>query len=126
MLVDPARVAMSVEIDGGAATSFSERVAILEERTRPKQKSLLDRLKDRGGLVSLLAAVAYSFPIGLWDRFIVPEQTKRTQEIAELKNVVNHSTALMADGARALAGISDPYLYDVVGRAINTRLYVLM
>lgn len=113
-------------VDFASSPTVLERLAILEERTRPKPKSVLDRLKDWGGVASLVIAVAYSFPIGLWDRFIEPERKKAEHEVAGLRNTIEQSTIVMADGARALAGISDPFLYDVVGRSVNTRLYVLM
>jgi hypothetical protein len=116
----------SSSVDFASPATVLERLAILEERTHPKPKSVVDRLKDWGGVASLVIAIAYSFPIGLWDRFIEPEKKKAEQEVADLRSTIEQSTIMMADGARALAGISDPFLYDVVGRSVNTRLYVLM
>lgn len=113
-------------VDAPFLLSVRERLAALEERTTPRPKSLIDRVKDWGGLASLVIAIAYSFPIGLWDRFIEPEKKRVAQEIADLRSAIEQSTIMMSDGARALAGISDPFLYDIVGRSVNTRLYVLM
>lgn len=112
--------------DSASPASVLERLAVLEERTQLKPKSVMDRVKDWGGVASLVIAIAYSFPIGLWDRFIEPEKKRTAQEIADLRSTIEQSTIMMADGAKALAGISDPFLYDVVGRSVNTRLYVLM
>jgi hypothetical protein len=107
-------------------SSLDTRIAVLEERTAPKPKSVLDRVKDWGGLASLVLALVYSFPLGLWDRFIVEEKKRVAAQLAELRGVVDQSTVIMTDGARALAATQDPFLYDTIGRAINTRLFVLM
>lgn len=55
----------SSSVDFASPTTVLERLAILEERTHPKPKSVVDRLKDWGGVASLVIAIAYSFPIGL-------------------------------------------------------------
>lgn len=106
--------------------SLHTRIAVLEERTATKPKTWVDRVKDWGGVASLLLALAYSFPLGVWDRFIVAEKKRVAEEIAALRAVVDQSTVIMSDGARALAGTQDPFLYDTIGRAVNTRLFVLM
>ncbi|WP_421884623.1 hypothetical protein [Pacificispira sp.] len=113
----------------GSATpdmTLSERVHVLEERTRPKSKGLVDHVKDWGGVASLVIALLYSFPLGLWDRFIVSEKVRTAREISELRAVVEESTIILSDGARALSAIVDPSLRDMVQRALNTRLYIVM
>lgn len=106
--------------------TFEERLSVLEERTRIKPKTLTDRLKDWGGVASLIVALAYSFPLGLWDRFIEPEKQRMAREIAQLRTVVEDSTVMMMDGVQALSGVSDPTLYDLVQRSVNTRLFIMM
>ena len=103
-----------------------QRLAVLEERTRPRKKTMLDRFKDWGGVASLFIALAYSFPLGLWESFVEPEKLKSAREITELRAVVEGSTMLMVDGVQALSGVKDPTLYDLVQRAINTRLFIMM
>lgn len=114
--------------DANVETSLTmdARLAVLEERTRPKEKKLLDRLKDWGGVASLVIAVAYSFPLGLWDRWF--EAPKRTQEVelAALRQVLSESTSMIADYGRSVAGLNDAYLAETISRAYNTRLYLLM
>lgn len=105
---------------------FNARIAVLEERTKDKPKTMLDQLKAWGGILSLVIALAYSFPIGLWDRFIVTEQQKEAGQIAHLRNVVEQSTSLMIENGRAMSSIRDENLRDMVARAFNTRLFVIM
>jgi hypothetical protein len=106
--------------------SLAERIAILEDRTALKKRTALDRLKDWGGLLSLVIAIGYSFPLGIWEDFIKTEQDRKAEELAVLRRAVDESTAMMADGARAMAGIPDPKSRDIVGRGLATRMYVLM
>lgn len=106
--------------------TVEERLAALEERTRPKRKSGTERFMEWAGLISLVLALAYSFPLGLWDRFIETEKKRTADEIAELRAAVDQSSAMVADAARSLAGISDPFLRDMVMRSLSTRLYILM
>lgn len=112
--------------DGTTKGTIKERLAALEERTRPKRKSLMDRVKDWGGITSLIIALAYSFPLGLWDRFIEPEKQRLDREITQLRAVVEDSTVMMIDGVQALSGVRDPTLYDLVQRSVNTRLFIMM
>lgn len=51
-------------------TDYELRLAVLEERTRPKRKTLADWFKDWAGVGTLTIALLYSFPLGVWDRFI--------------------------------------------------------
>ncbi len=105
---------------------LATRVAVLEERTLPKHKTRLERIKDWGGIASLALTLAYSFPLGVWDRFIEPDKKRAAEELVRLRDVVEQSVVIISEGGKALAGIQDPFLYDTVGRAVNTRLFVLM
>lgn len=109
-----------------AELSIDARVAVLEERTRPKDKTPLDRLKDWGGVASLVIAIAYSFPLGLWDRWFEAPKKLQESELVGLRQVLTESTSMMAEYGRAIAGLSDAYLAETVSRAYNTRLYLLM
>ena len=109
-----------------ASPTVTERLVALEERTTPKPKTILDRLKDWGGLVSLIIAIGYSFPIGIWDRFIEPEKRRVASEIQTIRSVIEGTTTMLSEGARTLASIQDPFLYDTAARAINTRIFLQM
>ena len=123
----PARAAPLLEPDQGFVTKpLTERVAILEERTAPKPKSLLDQTKDWGGVVSLVIALAYSFPLGVWDRFIVSGASRRAATLATLRQTIDETTSMIAGGARDLSSIADPEFRDMVSRSLTTRLFVKM
>jgi hypothetical protein len=101
-------------------------MAVLEERTSPKVKSVYEQLKDWAGLVSLVIALLYTFPIGVWDRFVTTEARRSAEELASLRSTMDHASKILAEGARAISSIPDPALRDIVGRAFNTRLFLLM
>jgi hypothetical protein len=103
-----------------------ERLAALEERTTPRPKTIIDRVKDWGGVASLVIAIGYSFPLGIWEKFIEPEKKRTAAEIQSLRNVIEETIALLAESARTLSSIPDPYLRDTAGRAMNTRIYLQM
>lgn len=107
-------------------TTLPERVAALEERTAEKPKSIVDRIKDWGGVASLVIAVGYSFPLGIWEKFVEPENKRVAAELQNLRNVIEETTTIFSEGAKTLAAIQDPALYDLAGRAVNTRIFLLM
>lgn len=106
--------------------SVEERLAVLEERTTPVPKSALQRVKEWGGVATLVVALAYSFPLGIWDRWITSRETRRAAELVELRGALEQSSIMLAESARTLAMISDPALHDTIARAFNTRLYIIM
>lgn len=105
---------------------LGERIAILEERTKPKEKTFPEKLRDYGGLAALVITVAYSWPLGIWDRFIMTPQQKREARVAELKSSLTESAKIIAESARTLSSIGDPTLLDVAGRSYNNQLLLLM
>lgn len=105
---------------------LSQRVAILEERTAPRPKTKLDRVKDWGGVASLVIAIGYSFPLGIWENLIAPGQRQSAAELRELRNVIEETTVILSDGARTIAAIQDPLLRDTAGRAVNTRIFLML
>jgi hypothetical protein len=108
------------------ASTHGERIAALEERTSPKPKTIVDRIKDWGGVASLVIAIGYSFPLGIWEKFIEPENRRIASELQNLRNVIEQTTTIFSEGARTLSSIQDPNLYDTAGRSINMRIYLLM
>jgi tetratricopeptide (TPR) repeat protein len=106
--------------------ALSERVATLEERTTPKPKTIFDQLKEWGGILSLLIALGYTFPLGLWDRFMISPQEAEQRKINAARSVVLQSAQLVADFGRTISAIQDPRLRTMVSRAYNTQLQILM
>jgi hypothetical protein len=106
--------------------SVAERLATLEERTAPKLKTWLDKLKDWGGVASLVIAIGYSFPLGLWEKFYLPGKQREAAEVQKLRDVIEQTTTILSEGARSIASIQDPFLKDTAARAINTRIFLLL
>lgn len=106
--------------------SILERLATLEERTRPKKPGLVDNIKAWGGVASLVIALAYSFPLGLWDRFVVSPEQSKAQELQGLRDVISTATNIILKNAEAMTGISDPQMRDQASRAATTQMYLLM
>jgi hypothetical protein len=110
----------------GQNGSILERLAVLEDRVRPRPKTLVDQVKEWGGVASLVIALAYTWPMGLWDRFITPRSQQQAAQLAQLRGAIETSAVLVSDEGKALSGISNPTFYDAVARSYNTRLYLLM
>ena len=54
-----------------ALASFEKRISVLEERTAPKPKALVERITAWGGVATFLLAFLYTFPLGVWEKFWV-------------------------------------------------------
>jgi hypothetical protein len=104
----------------------AERLARLEERTAEKPRTWIDRLKDWGGVASLVIAVGYSFPLGVWEKFYLPEQQREAAQIQKLRDVIEQTTTILSEGAGSIAAIQDPFLKDTAARAVNTRIFLLL
>jgi hypothetical protein len=59
--------------------NVGRRLAVLEERTKPKPKSIVENITQWGGVATFLLALLYAFPLGVWDRvFVTPEDEVRS------------------------------------------------
>ncbi|WP_299739066.1 hypothetical protein [uncultured Roseobacter sp.] len=105
---------------------LQERVAVLEERTRPTSKSLLDHLKEWGGVGTLIVALLYTFPLGVWDRFYLTSKARAEAEIGELRLVALEIAKLDGDWARTAGGISTPELQTMATRAVGSQKTTLL
>jgi hypothetical protein len=112
--------------DYSSEIKLNERVAILEERTKEKPKKKMDLLKDYGGIAALLITLLYTFPLGLWQQWIQTPSEKRTEQVNNLKAILETSMTLLADTGRSLSSITNPEVYDVVSRASSTKLFLIM
>ncbi len=75
------------EFDRQSLSGLDRRLSILEERTQPKPKPLVERITAWGGVATFILAVLYTFPLGVWDRFFVSPVTEVRSLIVELTDV---------------------------------------
>lgn len=86
-----------------ANSDFDSRLAVLEERTKPKEKTILDRIKDWSGVLTFVVAVLYTYPLGVWDRFVVTAEQQKIKEIGELRATIVRVTELDSETFRVIA-----------------------
>jgi hypothetical protein len=104
------------------ALSLPERVAQLEERTKTKPKSLLDKIKEWGGVATAVIAVAYTFPTGVWEKWFQPEIKARE----DLRSMVEQTTMVLSEGLKASINTSDKQAASQLNRYYTTRAYLIM
>lgn len=107
-------------------TAVLQRISVLEERTDPKNRSLIDIVKEYAGFFALLISLLYSFPMGIWDRFFETPEIREAELIDELKNSLSHALQIVSDTAYHTSLINVPDLRDAAGRAGSTRVLLLM
>lgn len=71
-------------------------------------------MKEWAGVISLLVAVAYTFPLGVWDRFFVSAEVQKAKEVDDLKAVVAKLTQLDIDQSQKSMGLTDPLVLESV------------
>jgi len=92
----------------GKTSDLERRLGALEERTKQKPKTVLEHVQDWAGVISLLVALLYTFPLGLWDRFRVSPEEQRAQQLSNLRGIVQKLSELDANYGRTANAISDP------------------
>ncbi|SUE45006.1 hypothetical protein [Roseomonas gilardii] len=97
------------------------RLAILEERTKPKSKNWMDYIKDWSGLVSALVVIGISYPIGVWNFFVVSPKAKVEREVQQLRDVVLQLSDLEARYAQYYSGIREPQLKSFYSNAMGSQ-----
>jgi len=107
-------------------SNFDARIAVLEERTKPKARTIFDRIKDWSGILTFVIAVAYTYPLGVWDRFVVTGQQQVTKEVSDLRSIILALTQADAENLRAYAAISDPNIQIQLGQTANARKSALL
>ena len=100
---------------------LSSRIAVLEERTRPKERTVLDRIKDWSGVLTFVIAVLYTYPLGVWDRFVVTAEQQKTKEINDLRSTVLKLSELDSEATRTLPSIADVQQQVLYGQITNSR-----
>lgn len=107
---------------GNSENALSQRVAALEERTKIKPKTLLDKVKDWGGVGTLLVALIYTFPSNLYQQIFQPDKKARE----DLRQVIEQSTMILADGLKAASSATNPSSAVQLNRYFTTRAYLVM
>jgi hypothetical protein len=99
--------------------SIEERIAVLEERTRDKPKSVTDYVKEWAGVGTLMIALLYTFPLGVWDRFFVTQ-------VDRLRDLAIHLSELDAENARSYFSIEDDQVRAFFSRAMSSKKAALI
>jgi hypothetical protein len=107
-------------------SDFDSRLAVLEERTKPKEKTILDRIKDWSGVLTFVVAVLYTYPLGVWDRFVVTAEQQKIKEIGELRATIVRVTELDSETFRVIASIADVQQQALMSQVQNARKSALL
>lgn len=102
--------------------ALAQRISVLEERTKPKPKSLTDKIKEWGGVATLAIAVAYTFPTGVWQQWFQPEK----KAADDIRTMVEQTTMILAEGLKASTGSADKAAAGQLNRYYTTRAYLVM
>lgn len=107
-------------------TDTLQRLATLEERTKPRPKTFLEKLQAYGGLIALVIAVGYSWPLGVWDRFIVSQEKAIEAKVAEIRESLTRATDLTVDIGRLQSSIANPEMRDLATRSTFNKILLLI
>jgi len=110
-----------LDISSSSSLGFDERLAVLEERTKPKPRTISDRIKDWAGVLTFVVAVLYTYPLGVWDRFIVTAQQQHTKEVLDLRSVVLRLTDADSELVRAVSRTTDVSAQNAITQMANAR-----
>lgn len=110
-----------LDISNSSGLGFDERLAVLEERTKPKAKTIYDSIKDWAGVLTFVVAVLYTYPLGVWDRFVVTAKQQHQKEVQDLRSVVLKLSDADAELVRALSRTTDVSVQNVLSATANAR-----
>jgi hypothetical protein len=114
------------DVHESLTSDFDTRLAVLEERTKPKPKTVFERIKDWSGILTFVIAVLYTYPLGVWDRFVVTAKEQKTKEIADLRSIILQLTQADAENVRAVISTSDAQAQTMLGQIANARRGALL
>jgi hypothetical protein len=103
------------------SSDFDSRLAVLEERTKPREKTILERIKDWSGVLTFIVAVLYTYPLGVWDRFVVTAEQQRIKEMDALRGTILRVTELDSETFRLIASIADVQQQTLLSQVQNAR-----
>jgi hypothetical protein len=104
----------------GSMATVEERLAALEERTAPRPKSVLDVIKEWGGVATAVIALLYTFPLGVWDRFVLTERA-RVEKLRELAVALAEEDA---NYATRIGSIEDQQAATFYTRAVSSKKFI--
>lgn len=107
-------------------SSLPERVAALEERTRPKPQTWLDQVKAWGGVATLVVALLYSFPLGVWDRFVVSSKQRSSAELSSVRDAIIDIADYQLEAARTIQTVTDPDMRAMAKDALGAKLEIMI
>jgi hypothetical protein len=98
--------------------SIEERLALLEDRTKPKKKTALDHVKDWAGVATAMIALLYTIPLGVWDYWI---KTPEARGAEALRAGLVQLAELEARGVQGMSSIKEDQLRLVFVSAIGAQ-----
>lgn len=107
-------------------TDTLQRLATLEERTKPKPKTFLEKLQAYGGLIAVIITVGYSWPLGVWDRFYVSPEKAIEVKVGDIRESLTRATGLYVDVGRLQSSIANPEVRDFATRSTFNQLLLLI
>ncbi|WP_139108450.1 MULTISPECIES: hypothetical protein [unclassified Ensifer] len=94
--------------------------------TKSGSRTLLDLLKEWGGLATLVIALLYTFPFSLVDRYFNAQRERQLSErdaVAEVRRAIADMAALRAEKASRFVQSSDPRYQNEIASAYDIRIY---
>jgi hypothetical protein len=103
-----------------------QRIATLEERTKPKKKTFVDALQAYGGVAALIIAIGYSWPLGVWEKFFIEPQREVEQKLTEIRDSLSQATGLTIELGKIQSSIANPELRDLAARSTVNQILLLI
>ncbi len=102
------------------------RLAVLEERTHEKPKRLVEHVKEWGGVATLIVAMLYTFPLGVWDRFYLTKEAREAARIETLSNLTMEMANLDAEMAQGFSNIQDVSMKNFFTRSLSSKKLIII
>ncbi len=112
--------------NAGNPATLEARIAVLEARISPQPRTLIGHLKEWGGVATLVVALLYTFPLGVWDRFHLTPQAQRAAEVAALRDAVLELAELDISFGATASEIEDPEIRNFYSRAVGAKKFTLL
>lgn len=107
-------------------TDTLHRLATLEERTKPRPKTFFEKVQAYGGVIAVVIAVGYSWPLGVWDRFIVSQEKATEAKLGDIRESLTRATGLYVDIGRLQSSIANPDMRDLATRSTSNQILLLV
>lgn len=107
-------------------TDTLHRLATLEERTKPRPKTFFEKVQAYGGVIAVVIAVGYSWPLGVWDRFIVSQEKATEAKLGDIRESLTRATGLYVDIGRLQSSIANPDMRDLATRSTFNQILLLV